>query len=84
MTKLYKRVRSDWLIHLIDLPVGCTLTSVCFPFFPHETKDVESLNVIKETVSVQRAACSVQRATMVMIHINKELYTSLGGSMGIF
>ena len=46
-------------------------------FFPHETKDVESLNVIKETVSVQRA-------TMVMIHINKELYTSLGGSMGIF
>ena len=77
MTKLYKRVRSDWLIHLIDLPVGCTLTSVCFPFFPHETKDVESLNVIKETVSVQRA-------TMVMIHINKELYTSLGGSMGIF
>ena len=70
-------MRSDWLIHLIDLPVGCTLTSVCFPFFPHETKDVESLNVIKETVSVQRA-------TMVMIHINKELYTSLGGSMGIF
>ena len=44
ITKLYKSVRSDWLICSLHLPAGCMLTqgllALFFFFFVHEMKDV--------------------------------------------
>ena len=66
ITKLYKSVRSDWLICSLHLPAGCMLTqgllALFFFFFVHEMKDVWKSQCYKR--NGQRAASNHR----VMVH----------------
>ena len=71
ITKLYKSVRSDWLICSLHLPAGCMLTQgllALFFFLYTKWKMFESLNATKEMVSVQRATIELWCTREVATH----------------